>query len=120
MRVLPSGFRLPLWVPDAQVWTPASFDAAYHSQRGMRMGMTVGRLASKVTVEQARTGFDVILTRLRQEHPNVIQGEVIHLAPLHEEMVGEVRPALIILLGVVGFVLLIARVAARCAPIDNL
>ena len=113
--ILPAGFHFPFQVSEAQVWTPAARDGQLLTQRGMRVGMVLGRLAAGVTLAQARTEMKLLFSRLQAEHPRVMQGQEIHLLSLHEDLVVDVRTAMLILLGVVGSVLLIA-----CANVANL
>jgi putative ABC transport system permease protein len=83
--------------------------------RGTHPLRVVARLKEGVTLQQARADMDQIARRLEQEYPNTNTGEGITLAPLQEQLVGESRRALLILLGAVAFVLLIA-----CANVANL
>ena len=76
----------------------------------------VTRLRDGVTLEQAQQEMDAVATRLREVHPfHKTQNLRIRVAGLHREVVSHARPALLALLGAVGFVLLIA-----CANIANL
>ena len=75
----------------------------------------VGRLKPGVTREQARTGMAVITKRLEQQYPDYNTGTSADVVPLQEQMVQNIRPGLILLLGAVSFVLLIA-----CANVANL
>ncbi len=76
----------------------------------------VTRLRDGVTLEQAQQEMDAVATRLREVHPfHKTQNLQIRVAGLHREVVSHARPALLALLGAVGFVLLIA-----CANIANL
>jgi putative ABC transport system permease protein len=83
--------------------------------RGLSYLRAVGRLESGVSLSEARSEMDVIARRLEKEYPDTNTGTGVHLVPLHEQIVGEARPALIVLFGAVGFVLLIV-----CANVANL
>ena len=76
----------------------------------------VTRLRDGVTLEQAQQEMDAVATRLREVHPfHKTQNLQIRVNGLHRDVVSHARPALLALLGAVGFVLLIA-----CANIANL
>jgi predicted permease len=78
----------------------------------------LGKLKRGVTVRQARAEMETITARLRRDFPEVYPpngGLTFSVVPLLEEVVGDVRPMLYVLLGSVGFVLLIA-----CANVANL
>jgi predicted permease len=103
--------RIQFWIPVAQdplfsTWIP---------RQGLRWLGVIGRLNAGVSAAQARTEMDVVAARLARKFPAEDSGWVIHLQPLQRVIVGDVRTALLVLLGAVGLVLLIA-----CANISNL
>ena len=74
--------------------------------------------AGRVASQQAQAEMDAITARLRREHPDVYPpngGLTFGIVPLQEQVVGDVRRSLLVLIGAVGFVLLIA-----CANVANL
>ena len=75
----------------------------------------IGRLAPGVTVEQAAQEIRTIVSRLEAQYPDINRGLKSSVVPLHEQAVGRVRAALVLLLGGVGFVLLMA-----CVNVANL
>ena len=113
--VLPPGFKFPYEMVPAELWTPTALDAELFPQRGLHALGAIGRLKPGVTLQQAQAEMDTIARRLEQEYPEDNTGRGVNLVPLHRQVVGGVRPALLILLSAVGFVLLIA-----CANTANL
>jgi predicted permease len=112
--VLPAGFYFEreneVYVPIGQ-WNDVTF-----RDRRVSMGMQVlGRLKPGVKIEQARADMDSIAAALAAAYPEADAKTGISLVPLKKDMVGEIEPFLFILLGAVGFVLLIA-----CANVANL
>jgi len=108
--------RLPVfsftdvYVPIGQ-WTDPTF-----RDRRISMGMnSIGRLKPRVTFEQARADMDRIAQNLAAAYPDSNKGTGIALVLLKTDVVGDVRGILLVLLGAVGFVLLIA-----CANVANL
>jgi predicted permease len=102
-----------------EVWLPARFDPADPGGRGSHYLYLVGRLAPGIGVEQAQAELDLLLTRWQEEYPEThapsADGHPYYVKPLKEELVGEVRPAVMLLLGAVGLVLLVA-----CVNVANL
>jgi putative ABC transport system permease protein len=111
--IMPPSFQYP--TRRDQLWVPMAFDAKEATNRGNHFLEVVARLKTGVTLKQAQAEMSTIAARLAQEYPeyNVRIGCVVN--PLHEQLVGDIKPALLILLAAVGFVLLIA-----CANVANL
>jgi len=95
------------------VWATNNKNAVDREQRGD--SIVVGQLASGVTLEQARTEMKGIATRLARAYPEANDRFSVTLKPIRDEFVGDIRPALLVLLIAVLFVLLIA-----CANLANL
>ena len=85
------------------------------SERDSHLIYAIGRLKRGVTLQQARADMDGIARDLAAAYPDSDTNEGISLTSLKERMVGNIKPTLLILLGAVGFVLLIA-----CANVANL
>jgi putative ABC transport system permease protein len=109
--VMPGGFEFP---QNTQIWTPAGVNAA-KEPRDNRELSALGRLKPGVELEQAQSQVSAVNARLAQASPDTNKGWDAHLSRLHERLVRSVRPSLLLLLGAVGFVLLIA-----CANVANL
>ncbi len=114
--VMPSSFSFPIatTVPP-QAWVCLQWDAKEQAVRGNHNYMAFGRLKPGVSIQQAQSELSTIAARLQQEYPADDAGWGTLIVPLRDELVGDVRPALLILLGAVAFVLLIA-----CANVANL
>jgi putative ABC transport system permease protein len=97
-----------------QYWLPMSFNAEWAAVRSAHVYGVIGRLKPGVTFEQATTEMTAIGARLEQAYPEN-KGEGIIVSKFMNELVGDVRPALLILMVAVGLVLLIA-----CANIAGL
>ncbi|HKO98499.1 MAG TPA: ABC transporter permease [Pyrinomonadaceae bacterium] len=97
-----------------EVWAPWQFSDAVRGRRG-RFARAVARLKPGVTHEQAQNEMNLIGARLEQQHPEFNTNWGINVVPLRTQFTGEIRKPLMILLGAVGFVLLIA-----CANVANL
>jgi predicted permease len=115
--VAPPWFRFP--TAEFQLWAPlSSIDRGAPQQaknRAFRIFSAVARLKPGVTAQQAQADARALSSRLAQEFPSTNEGVAFELQPLYERLVGDARPALTILLGTVGLLLLIA-----CANVANL
>jgi putative ABC transport system permease protein len=110
--VMRPDFHVPDW---AQVWKPMAWTSAERAIRGEHHYLVVARLKPDVSLQRAQAEMTTISSRLEQQYPADDKGWGAVVVPLREQMVGDVRPALLILLGAVAFVLLIA-----CANVANL
>ena len=110
--VMPRGFHFP----DKQIemWAPLALNTSEAGNRGSHYLHVVARLKPGMSLPQAQAEMETIASRLEQQYP-VNVGHSVNIFPLYEETVGSIRPALLVLLGAVGFVLLIA-----CANVANL
>jgi putative ABC transport system permease protein len=112
--VLPRDFEFapansaPVWVPIHQTGDPIT-------RRSLHWLSVLGRLAPGVTPDQARAELQGISTGLSREYPKENSSVYFVMESLNEQIVGKVRPILLILLGAVGFVLVIT-----CANVANL
>ncbi len=110
--VMPPKFKFPDW---ADLWVPLAWTNEKRAVRGNHNYMVIGRLKPEVAVQQAKADLSAISVRLEQQYPEDDKGWGATVLPLREQIVGDVRPALLVLLGAVAFVLLIA-----CANVANL
>ncbi|HTU32440.1 MAG TPA: ABC transporter permease [Candidatus Acidoferrum sp.] len=117
--IVPANFRYQsgnfhshtdVFVPIGQ-WNDSTF-----RDRRASMGMdAVGRLSPGVTLAQAKSNMDAIADHLAKAYPDADKGSGIVLVPLKEDITGNIRPFLLVLLAAVAFVLLIA-----CANVASL
>ncbi len=115
---MPQSFRVfpqtPTSVPD--LWTPIGLLADTMTNRGSHPGIyCLGLLTDGATIENARVDMGIIAKRLEDAYPLSNTGLGIDVTDLRERMIGPAREPLLILLGAVGFVLLIA-----CVNVANL
>ncbi|MDQ6830077.1 MAG: ABC transporter permease [Gemmatimonadota bacterium] len=110
--VMPARFEFPVG-SNADLWTPLAIDRT--KNRGNHYLSVVGRLKTGVTIDRAATQMKQIAARLAKLYPDNQSDRSVLLKSYQEDIVGNVKPALFILLGAVGFVLLIA-----CANVANL
>ncbi len=102
--------------PDfAEIWTPLGMTAEEAAVRGEHHFLAIARLKPGVTLPQAQAEMNTISHRLEQAYPADDKGWGASVISLRDDLVGDVRPALLMMLGAVGFVLLIA-----CANVANL
>jgi putative ABC transport system permease protein len=110
--VMPPAFRMP---SESEILLPLAFTAADAEQRGGHYLYSMGRLGSGITVAAAGEEMRAIAARSEVAHPDSNTGWTANVRPLYEQMVGTIRPVLLMLSAAVGFVLLIA-----CGNVANL
>lgn len=111
--VMPARFQF--LDPAAEIWAPLMQNQMASSARQVRLLSVVGRLGDGVAASAAGAELTGIAGRLASAYPDSNKGVGVRLVPLHDQVTGKVRPALLLLFGAVGLVLLIA-----CANIVNL
>jgi putative ABC transport system permease protein len=111
--VLPAGFSL--LDPAVDIWIPLGLDPHDTRTAAMRFLTVIARLKPGVEKDRAQTEMDVIGSRLEQANPALDKGWRPSLISLREELVGNVRPALLVLMAAVGFLL-----AMACVNVANL
>src|SRR5215213_2113113 len=111
--VMPARFQLPS--SDDQAWVPIAFTQQETGNRGRHYLQVLARLKPGVSLTQAQSEMSTIAARLQQQYPQFNTELGATVQPLQEHLVGDIKPALLILLGAVGLVLLIA-----CANVANL
>jgi predicted permease len=110
--VMPSDFRYPQLT---ELWTPLALPPSFLTNYDDTSLRLIARLKPGVTAKQAQAQLDSIEQRIARGHPQTDSGNSVNLVPLRDQIAGDVRMPLLVLLGAVGFVLLIA-----CANIANL
>jgi putative ABC transport system permease protein len=98
-----------------ELWVPLVFTPEQLKSRGNHAFLLIGRLKDGVTLAQAQEQLSVIARRLEQQYPDNQATRGIRLISLQEDLVSYIRPSLMVLLGAVGFVLLIS-----CTNVANL
>ncbi|HEV2764951.1 MAG TPA: ABC transporter permease, partial [Pyrinomonadaceae bacterium] len=109
--VMPAGFQ---FLAEADLWVPLAHNPVVGRGRGVRLLSVFGRLKEGATREQAGGELAAVAARLEAEYAATNKGFSARAIPLHEHVVGDARPALLVLLGAVALVLLIA-----CANVAN-
>lgn len=98
----------------AEIWSPWEVSSELRQRQG-RFASAVARLRPGVTAAQAQQEMDLIGARLEKQYPEFNTKWGVNVVPLRTQFTGDIRKPLLILLGAVGFVLLIA-----CANVANL
>jgi putative ABC transport system permease protein len=118
--VMPAGFQWHIRQRSgtgkpAEIWSALDIPPGEGPGTRGRFLSTVARLKPGVSLQQAQADMNTVMARLEQDAPRFNKGYVTEIIPLRDQFVGNVRLALWIILGAVGFVLLIA-----CANVANL
>jgi len=111
--IMPPSFAFaPYWITNAEMFSPLVLDDRAANRGGQSLRV-FGRLRPGATIERAQADLNTVMARLEREYPGTNRSAT--LVPLQEMVVGDVRQALLVLLGAVGLVLLIA-----CANVAHL
>jgi predicted permease len=110
--VMPRSFD---YVPGVQLWMPVALPASAVSGYEHRSIRVMGRLKPGVSVEQAQSQMTALALQIDAEHPTTDAGNGVKITPLRKQLAGDIQTPLLVLLGAVGFVLLIA-----CANVASL
>ncbi|HWH60167.1 MAG TPA: ABC transporter permease, partial [Terriglobales bacterium] len=110
--VMPPRFDFPF---QAQLWTPLAWTDKERAVRGNHNYIVIARLKPEVNQAKAQADMNTISSRLAQQYPTDDAGWGALVVPLRDLVAGSIGPALLVLFGAVGFVLLIA-----CANVANL
>lgn len=103
--VMPKEFEFaPFWATHAELWAPNAFGSRVHNRGGNSLRI-FARLNPGIELAQARAEMATITERLEKQYPGTNRNVVV--TPLKEKVVGEIETPLLVLLGAVGFVLLI-------------
>ena len=121
--VMPRGFRHPVesGASPMELWAPIALDnpdTNFVNTRGARLFDLIGRMQPGATLDQTRAQLAGLTMRLGRDYPTAYPANLgwqADVVPLAERVVGNARPALLVLLGAVGFVLLIG-----CSNVANL
>jgi predicted permease len=106
-------FMYPAW--EQKLWVPLAWTAKEAAVRGEHHSVVIARLKPGVDTKEAQAEMSAISDRLARQYPEDDKDWGALVVPLREDIVGDIRPALLVLLGAVAFVLLIA-----CANVANL
>jgi predicted permease len=110
--VMPAGFDFP---QGTEIWTPLMTDGELSRNRRSHLLRVVGRLAPGMTLAQADAEMSAFAESVMRQNPGVEPGLRVQVRNLREKITAPVRPALLVLLGAVGLVML-----AACANVANL
>ena len=114
--VMPADFQFPLDEQPVDLWTSIAVEGAEsRAERGSHFLRVIGRLRNGVTLAAANAETAEIAARLEKQYPDTNGHWGMSLQPEIDELVGDVRPAMLMVLGAVGLLLLIA-----CANAANL
>lgn len=105
LGVMPAGFDYP---PSVEFWTPSAVDSSSYGDFQHTWVRILARLKPGVTVAAAQAALNRVEAQAAMAHPDTDQGNRVVITPLREQLDGDIRMPLLILLGAAGLVLLIA------------
>jgi putative ABC transport system permease protein len=104
--VMPAGFQFEY--PDVGLWVPAALTPEQLAERNYHTLEVIARMKPGVRLEQAGADMRAVMGRIAADHPNEAAGVSVEVVPLREQLAGESRQSLMMLLAAVALVLLIA------------
>ncbi len=110
--VMPRSFDYP---PSVRIWMPIALPGSSAGDYQHHYVRVMGRLKPGVAVEQAQAQMTALALQIDGEHHTTDAGNGVNITPLREQLVGDIQTPLFVLMGAVGFVLLIA-----CANVASL
>jgi putative ABC transport system permease protein len=114
--VLPADFQIDSFGQGVEMYAPLALTPQQRNSRGSEFLLMIGRLKPGVTLTEAQTQMTTIANRIMEQNPGNYPADWgVKVQSLNEQVVGDIRMHLLVLLGAVGFVLLIA-----CANVANL
>jgi putative ABC transport system permease protein len=117
--IMPAGFEFPISDENQDYWEPifaADFmTKGIREERANRFLPVIGRLKPGATVAQAKADLDLLSRQIERHSPESNTNVIFNAVSMHEDITRDYRPALLVMLGAVGLVLLIA-----CANVANL
>jgi predicted permease len=113
--VMPSEFQFPPQADKLELWIPIAFEGEELTNRNVRDIQVVARLRPDVSLKQAQAELSTMANQLEREYPDTNAGWNVRVTTLADQFADRARPAMLIMLAAVGFVLLIA-----CVNVANL
>lgn len=110
--IMPTGFDYP---QDTELWVPLALSAEELQDRASPILRLVGRLRPGITIDDARATLAELAAQLQRDHPDTNTSRGLTAVSMRDALAGDIRPALLVLLGFVAFVLL-----AACANVATL
>lgn len=111
--VMPEGFAFPH--PEVALYIPLAIDPELDTNRRAHYLAVLGRLAEGASLHTAEAEMQGMMAGWKEEYPDIHTGHFLIMRPLLDQVVGDARPALLVLLAAVGFVLVVV-----CANVANL
>jgi putative ABC transport system permease protein len=105
LGVMPRGFDYPT---NVEIWTPSGIVASAYGDYNNTYVRILGRLRPGITLAQAQKTLNNVEAQVAAAHPQTDSGNRVVVVPLREQLDGDIRKPLLILMGAVGLVLLIA------------
>jgi putative ABC transport system permease protein len=115
--IMPRSFTFPRFPKDADLWLPLAQEpnAGRQFSRGTKYLTVLAKLKPGVGLAEAQSEMDTLASALEEQFSGILRGNRVKVVPLQSQAAGDLKVALMVLLGAVGFVLLIA-----CANVANL